>query len=132
MKKFIFLATSILGTYFLSLPLAQADTMTDVVGKYQCSGTNFMNNKEYHSNLNISQTNQTYQFSWKSADGTYKGTGLFSEDPSLLVVAFKKNNDPSIIGTQIYKVSSDGSTFQGKWVIIGKNAVGSETCQRTS
>ncbi len=136
-KSILFTSACLIGS---CAALVYADDATNgagtraatVVGSYLCSGTNFVNNEKYDSKLNITQTGQTYQFTWTSSDGKYKGTGFTGENPSQLMVAFKKMNDASFTGAQLYTISQDGATFKGRWVLIGKNMIGSETCQKTT
>ncbi len=98
-----------------------------VEGTYAGSGTDPLTKEAYMVTATFTQDdNGIYQATWdeaqKGKDTHYTGTGLQQGD--FMSFVYQNEDDASDTGLQIYKIK--GNALEGRFVMIGENAVGNE------
>lgn len=112
----------------------------DISGKYHCKGTDPFSKVDYQASLDITKTNETFQFTWNLGKSEkYKGTGFYVEGVDnfipITIVNLSKKSDPQNpynSEIQVYKIAQDG-TLTGWWTFLGKSKISpTEICSKVT
>jgi hypothetical protein len=101
----------------------------NIAGSYKANGTNPDNGTPYDAELTVTQRDDVYQFSWKSAGSDYDGVGV--QSGNAVAVAYTTGKNGEGCGVVLYKVNPDGS-MEGKVGYWGENKMETEKAVRKS
>lgn len=102
----------------------------DIIGKYECTGSDPTGAHKYKANLTVEKNADVFKFTWVNANGSVNsiGTGITNKSVNGVVsVVFWDVNKPELIGVGEYQVASDGS-LQGAWAGRSETATNTENC----
>lgn len=122
------------GLVFLTFffpTLLFAALVTDISGKYSCTGYDAFYDLKYSGNLTIKHVGNTYQFNWDFGQegGRYSGTALYDPNEDSVAVMFTNPAYPTEVGVGIYVITKEG-TLSGNWVYQGRDQISNETCKK--
>ncbi|MDX2212880.1 MAG: hypothetical protein SFY66_06285 [Oculatellaceae cyanobacterium bins.114] len=95
----------------------------DLAGTYQIEGTNPGNDGGYDGTLEVRQTGETYQLTWRVASDVYTGVGLRSGD--WLAVSW---GDSGGFGVMAFAIADN--TMSGRWAVPDETQLGVENLVR--
>lgn len=116
-------------------PSANANVkLPDISGHYECQGYDPYGKSNYSNPVTVTRNGETYSFQWLSSKGYpfILGTGVFNKNISNAIsVVFWDPKKQDYFGTEIFEIKPDGS-MQATWTLQGENAVGTETCTKST
>ncbi|MEO7659372.1 MAG: hypothetical protein ABIV48_07135 [Pyrinomonadaceae bacterium] len=105
----------------------ERQTVTNLAGEYDATGTNPDGGSPYTASLSITPRDDVYQFSWTSGKNDYDGVGVSTD--TAVAVAYTTGKNGEGCGVVLYKVNPDGS-LDGKVGYWGENKMETEKAIR--